>query len=121
MKHFWETQLKIQLVGRTCHFDAAPVSNSALGFLSVSGDDDSFLKYTSIHLLGFVLKVVPRPPVLGPKGRSAHSAHGFGGEAAAAADTDQRGITLERLELFRFPIDTASIQLAREPSGCENG
>lgn len=44
--------------------------------LPVSGDDDSFLKYTSIFLHRFVLKVVTRPPVLWPKG-GANSTHRF--------------------------------------------
>lgn len=69
-------------------------------------DDDSFLKYTSIYLQGFVLEVVPRAPRC-----SAHIPH--------MGSTRQRHIRVSQgsnltLETFQFPVDMVRTKLGSD-------
>lgn len=112
MRNIGETllgkQLKIQLVGLVVLM--SHLYQIALwGSCQVFGDDDSFLKYTSIHLRGFVLKVVPRPPALWPKD---------GAHIPRMGSTRQRWARISEgsnlnLETFHFPVDTPSNGLVR--------
>lgn len=112
LMNIWETSSRKTAKNTTCwtcRFDVTPVSNSAPRFSSVFGDDDSFLKYTSVHLHGFVLKVVPRPPVLWPKD-GAHIPHMGSTRRRWARISEGSNLNLET---FHFPVDAPSNELVR--------